>query len=327
MAVILMILAVLILVVLVALLVLSGIYFRNRKWADRSWASYVPQRLTNLGSVRTLTILPLIDLYPSRKPLMGEAGVSWLVQADGTKILVDVGLNLRKQNLSPLLRNMQELNVDLHDINYIFISHLHMDHCGGWAAQRERTFKPSGEEIDLSHVTAFVPAAMRHTSAKIKLIEREQVLMPGIASEGPIDRSIYGMGLLKEQAMVVNVAGKGLVLIVGCGHQGLTRILERAEQVFDAPLYGLVGGLHYPVTGSRRELLGLPMQKFMGTGKLPWQNVTRDEVRQSIALLQRKKLKLVSISAHDSCDWTLEEFRRGFPDAYRELKIGLPLVV
>ena len=88
-----------------------------------------------------------------------------------------------------------------------------------------------------------------------------------------------------------------------------------------------MGGLHYPVTGSRMKLLGLPMQKFMGTGKLPWQNVTRDEVRQSIALLQRKKLKLVSISAHDSCDWTLEEFRRGFPDAYRELKIGLPLVV
>jgi 7,8-dihydropterin-6-yl-methyl-4-(beta-D-ribofuranosyl)aminobenzene 5'-phosphate synthase len=321
------ILAVVILLSLMLLLVPSLIYFRNRRQADLSWSGYAPQRLTNLESVRTLTILPLIDWYANRESLLGEPGVSWLVQADGTKILVDVGLNMGKENPSPLLRNMQKLNVNLQDVNYIFITHLHMDHCGGWAAQRDRTFKPSGEEIDLSHVTAFVPTAMRHTSAKIKLIEGEQVLMPGIASEGPIDRSIYGTGLIKEQALVVNVAGKGLVLIVGCGHQGLARILERAERVFEEPIYGLVGGLHYPVTASRMKLLRLPVQKFIGTGKPPWRKVTRDEVRESIAVLKKKQLKLVSISAHDSCDWTLDEFRKAFPEAYRELKVGLPLVV
>ncbi len=133
--------------------------------------------------------------------------------------------------------------------------------------------------------------------------------MPGVASEGPIGRSIFGLGYTQEQALVVNVAGKGLVLIAGCGHQGLKRIIERAEAVFSEPIYGLVGGLHYPVTQSRLELFGLPIQKFIGTGKFPWQNVTRGEVKDAIAYLKSKNLKLISISAHDSCDWAIDEFK------------------
>ena len=289
--------------------------------------SFVPRKVTGLGSVRKLTVFPLIDWYVDRDALHGEAGVSWLVQADDARILMDVGLNLGKEDPSPLLRNMQKLDVSLKDIPYVFISHLHMDHTGGMAPQRHRTFVSSACANELSHVTAFVPVAMNHPTAAVKVMDRAQVLLPGIATEGPISRSIFGMGLTPEQALVVNVEGKGLVLIVGCGHQGLTRIIERAEHVFDVPLYGFIGGLHFPVTDSRLKRLGLPMQKFIGTGKLPWQNVTRQDVRAAIGFLKSRNPRFVSISAHDSCDWTLAEFRKAFGDRYHELKVGLPLVV
>ena len=316
-----------VLLVLLFFFVLSVAFFRNRRLADLQWTGFIPQRLSGIGSVKTLKVTPLIDWYVNDGALTGEAGVSWLVQADDKTILVDVGLNLKNEHPSPLLRNMQNLNMSLDDVGYVFITHRHVDHTGGMAPQKTRTFMPSQAQIDMPHVIAFVPTPMRHPTAEVRLIERPQVLMPGVASEGPIARSIFGlMGLTKEQALVVNVAGKGLVIIVGCGHQGLSRIIERAEKLFSEPIYGLVAGLHYPVTASRLKKLGVPLQKFIGTGKPPWQRVTRDEVRESIAFLRAKKPHFVSISAHDSCDWTLQEFRDAFKDSYRDLKVGLPLL-
>jgi 7,8-dihydropterin-6-yl-methyl-4-(beta-D-ribofuranosyl)aminobenzene 5'-phosphate synthase len=325
------ILVIVVAVIIVLLMVGFGLltirFYRNRKKAENAWSTYIPRKLSDIGGVKNLTITPLIDWYADKESLIGEPGVSWLVQADSNNILMDVGVNLAKEDPSPLLRNMKSLNIKLKDIQYLFISHLHMDHTGGLEAQKARTVMLSKGNVDLSHITVFVPTRMQHSSAKIRLIEQPEVLMKGVASEGPIERSIYGMGLTKEQALVVNVAGKGLVLIVGCGHQGIFRIFKRAEDVFQEPVYALVGGLHYPVTESRMKLFGLLVQKFVGTGKLPWQTVTRDEVKESIAFLMSKKLQFVSISAHDSCDWTLSEFRNAFKGSYKELRVGLPLVL
>lgn len=138
---------------------------------------------------------------------------------------------------------------------------------------------------------------MVHARAEVRHVENPQVLMPGIASEGPIGRAIFAMGLTQEQALVVNVAGKGLILIVGCGHQGVRRIFERAEEVFSEPVYGFIGGLHFPVTQSRMRAFGLPTQQLIGTGKYP------------------------------SCDWALVQFKAAFRTTYRELKVGIPVAI
>jgi 7,8-dihydropterin-6-yl-methyl-4-(beta-D-ribofuranosyl)aminobenzene 5'-phosphate synthase len=317
--------------ILVALLLLLALtvskFARNKKLADLQWKNRTRQKLPDFGSVKELKITPLIDWYSSETNLDGEPGVAWLVQGDGVNLMMDVGVNLKKEDPSPLAKNMQKLNLSWPDIKYVFISHLHMDHTGGMAAQRARTFVPSAGIKDLPHVTAFVPTPMVHSTAKTVLIEKPQALLPGMASEGPIARSLWLMGLTQEQALVVNVAGKGLVLVVGCGHQGLTKIFERAEETFDQPIYGLIAGLHFPVTASRWVQMGIPMQKLMGTGKLPWQNVTKGDVRQSIAFLKSKNLHLVSISAHDSCDWSIQQFKDAFKDSYVDLKVGQAIVV
>jgi metal-dependent hydrolase (beta-lactamase superfamily II) len=74
----------------------------------------------------------------------------------------------------------------------------------------------------------------------------------GVASTGTIPRQLV-FGWIDEQALVVNVADRGTVLIVGCGHQTIPKLLERYDEVFDEPLYGIVGGLHFPVPeGSHR---------------------------------------------------------------------------
>ena len=314
----------------------------GRRRADRVWAAARYPKLKDMGAVKHLTILPLVDWYTARDPstgdstgsprssgqaLVGELGVSYLVRADDTTILFDVGLNQRGEHPSPLLRNMQALGVTLEEVDYIVISHLHLDHVGGMEYQRKRTFALSGKPLNLGGMTVLVPEPMTHPTARVEVVEGPRVIAPGVASIGPIPRQLFFFGWTPEQSLAVNVEGKGIVLITGCGHPTLQRIVELAEMLFDEPIYGIIGGLHYPVTASRGVRFRLPVQRILGTGKWPWDPISKEDVEASIAYLQRRHPQLVALSPHDSCDWSIEVFRRAFDGAYQDVLVGGEIVV
>lgn len=293
--------------------------------ADEAWESYTPQPFGDIGSVDSLSILPLSDWYAESDDLIGEAGVSYLIKADDKRILFDLGANWKKEEPSPLLRNMKRLGVTVDALDAIVISHPHCDHTGGMAAMRAKTFVLSPSNPDLTGLTAYVPSALSHPTANVVLTEEPKVIAPGVATIGVIWRALWLLGLTPEQALAINVRGKGVVLIVGCGHQGLTRILERSGRLFSEPLYGIFGGLHYPVTASRTK--GIASQKLIGTGKLPWQRITPDEVDAAAALLEAANPTLVGISAHDSCDWSVRRFKDAFGARYRDILVGREILL
>jgi 7,8-dihydropterin-6-yl-methyl-4-(beta-D-ribofuranosyl)aminobenzene 5'-phosphate synthase len=327
-------------------------FYRNRKREDRLWNEFVPTKLTNIGSVKELTIVPLSE-WLTDPPLRGDTGTteerynlrkdlqltteadvlvpdtgpSFLVKADETVILFDAGFNRFQVHPSPVLRNMNKLGVNIKDIQYIVISHLHPDHVGGYGQVDKHTFVISPSEgEDLGHIKeVFTPVPMAHPTVKrVTTVDRPRVIAPGVASEGPIGRALFYLssGFVTEQALGVNVEGKGIVLIVGCGHQGVKRIIGRAEQIHNEPLYGLVGGLHYPVTSGRSMRDGRETQTYRGTGKPPWERITKSDVRASIEYLRSKNLRLVSLSGHDSCDWSIDAFRKAFSNIYQECAVG-----
>lgn len=299
-------------------------FLRDKREADRRWETDRPELLTDLGSVTHLSILPLVEHYAVDQRFATEPGVSYLVGADGMRILFDVGWNRRDEHPSPLLRNMEALEVSVADLDAVFISHLHLDHVGGSARQAHRTFALSAQPVDLGGKPAYVPQPVTHPSARTEVVTKPRRLAEGVASGGPLMRAIWLTGAVLEHTLLVNVAGKGLVMIVGCGHPSPQCMIERAQTVTGVPLYGVVGGLHFPVTGSR---VGKGRQNIIGNGKLPWQRITRDEARQAAALLAGLDLGLVALSAHDSCDWTLEVFRETLGDRCRTLRVGEEIVV
>jgi len=294
----------------------------GRRRADEMWAAARYSKLEDVGAVKHLTILPLIDWYTAREGLTGEPGVSYLVRADDTTILFDVGFNQRDEHPSPLLRNMQALGVDVAEIDALLISHAHEDHVGGVSHMINHTFALSGQPVDLRGMPAYAPSPLSNPTAWVTVVDGPRVIAPGVASIGPIPRQMFFTGWILEQSLAVNVAGKGIVLIIGCGHPTLQRIIDRAEMLFDEPLYGVVGGLHYPVTASRAIKFGLPLQRLLCTGKWPWDPINRQDVETAIAYLQRRRPQLVALSPHDSCDWSLETFRDAFGAAYRDLRVG-----
>ncbi len=275
--------------------------------------------LAGLGTAKSLSILPLIEFYPSRPELAGEPGVSYLVTVDGLRILFDVGRNEREDHPSPLLRNMGALGVSPADVDAVFVSHCHLDHVGGIAEMRRRTFSLSRGPVDLTGKTAYLPTRMTHESATVDVVTGPLKLAEGVASTGPITRALWLMGPVAEQALLVDVEGKGVVMIVGCGHPLVERLAARAQAVTGRPLYGVVGGLHFPVTGSR---VGKGGQNILGNGKLPWQRIRRREARATARFLAGLDLGLVGLSGHDICDWSLREFAAILGDRCRTLRVG-----
>lgn len=307
---------------------------------DGVWGTTFYPKFRNVGTVKHLTILPLVEWYASAgvakhqaptgthlPSLKREVGVSYLIRADGVVLLFDVGRNKRGEHPSPLLYNMRALGIPPEELDYVFISHLHPDHVGGTVCRQKHTFSISSEPLDLHAVTAYVPVPMTHPTAQVEVEEEPRVIAPGIITLGPIPRQLFFSGWTLEQVLVVNVEGKGIVLIIGCGHPTIEHIVDRAERLFDAPLYGVVGGLHYPATDSRALRLGLPMQRVVGTGKWPWDPINRQDVTAGIAYLQRRRPQLVALSSHDSCDWSLGAFRQAFGEAYRDLRVGVAVEV
>ena len=284
-------------------------------------------KIKNLGATKTLEILPLVDWHADGNDLKHEAGVSYLIKTDESLILFDVGMNGKKEDPSPLLHNMKKLGVELDKVGVIVISHNHVDHVGGLKWSKEKSFSLTTNQADLGAKRVYTPVPMTYPGLKPVCADNPAIISKGVATTGTIPRYLFFSGWTNEQALAINVEGKGVVLVVGCGHQTVPRLIKRTQELSDAPIYGIVGGLHYAVTDSRIKILGTPIQKLYGTGKPPWNFTTMEEVDKDIEVLRKIKPGIVALSPHDSCDVSINAFRKAFPTAYRDIRVGKYLVI
>jgi 7,8-dihydropterin-6-yl-methyl-4-(beta-D-ribofuranosyl)aminobenzene 5'-phosphate synthase len=127
------------------------------------------------------------------------------------------------------------------------------------------------------------------------------------------------LGPIAEQALVVNVRGFGLVLITGCGHPQIERILGVTEQVLDVPIRAVVGGLHLPVHPAGTPLIP---QAVLGNPHPPWQPIGERDAAHVLDEIDARGPRLVALSGHDSTPWTYDAFGRRFGDRYRTLRVG-----
>jgi 7,8-dihydropterin-6-yl-methyl-4-(beta-D-ribofuranosyl)aminobenzene 5'-phosphate synthase len=107
-----------------------------------------------------------------------EAGVSYLIKADETTILMDVGFNPKGLHPSPLLQNMQTLDINEEDIDMIYLSLLHMDHVGGMNEQKSRTFSISQGPVESLNAPVFAPDQVKpsqwNPSLQVEIIKEQK---------------------------------------------------------------------------------------------------------------------------------------------------------
>jgi 7,8-dihydropterin-6-yl-methyl-4-(beta-D-ribofuranosyl)aminobenzene 5'-phosphate synthase len=314
---------------LFTLMVLNKRFERNKLLAENEWSNTKVKKFDDMSTIEKLEIVPLID-YHAEGNFLTEEGVSYYIKADDTGILFDTGLNDKQNHPSPLLKNMEALGVNIEDFKYVFISHLHGDHVGGSKWASNRTFSLSGTQVELNHIKAFTPVPMNHPTAEIYHVKEPTVIAKGIASIGSIRNSMFFFGDTFEQALAINVKGKGIVIIVGCGHQGIHKIIDRVEALFDTPIYGIIGGLHLPIPkfpGDDITWGGLPIYKFIVTRRPPWEPWHKKDRDDTLDYLKARNPKIVALSPHDSSMESIYAFKDTFKEAYVDLKVGNPIKI
>jgi metal-dependent hydrolase (beta-lactamase superfamily II) len=134
-------------------------------------------------------------------------------------------------------------------------------------------------------------------------------------------------GRCQEHSLVVNVEGLGGVLIVGCGHQPVPRLVERYDAAYAEPLYGIIGGVHFPIPEGRIKLGPLDVQRDLASGNGLFDPLTLEQVDAELAMLKRRNLGIIAVSGHDSSDEVIARVRERFGDAHRYIRVGEEIVV
>jgi len=167
-----------------------------------------------------MTVTIIYDNVAYMEGLRADWGFSCLVETDNVRILFDTGANG-----ATLLYNMEKLNIYPSSIDEVFISHAHRDHTGGLADFLKVNKK----------ATVYLPSSIAKTYGLDEVVS--------ITGPIQIHDGVFSTGELKgtEQSLVVNTA-KGLAVIAGCSHPGISAILTAASR--RGRVYALIGGLH-----------------------------------------------------------------------------------
>jgi 7,8-dihydropterin-6-yl-methyl-4-(beta-D-ribofuranosyl)aminobenzene 5'-phosphate synthase len=180
---------------------------------------------------------------------------------------------------------------------------------GGFKAARNNRIAMPSEWGNPDGMVCFTPAAVDARGFETKIVQRPRMLPAGIASTGPLARSLFLLGWTEEQALVARLKDKGLVVITGCGHPTIETIVQMVTHLSNDPIYAIAGGLHFPVTDSPLRKPGLRVQMIWGTGKPPWRKITKQDLEQTIDNLNTVNPRHIFLSPHDTCHYALQRFQ------------------
>lgn len=295
-------------------------YKINLVKADSIWNhdQQVIKKMKKIGYTKHFELIPIIDWFTSNESLIGESGVSYLIKTDDATILFDLGCNERDENPSTLQKNMNRLGIKLEDIDIIVISHNHCDHVGGCKWEEKNTFSLTNFQQSMKQMPVYTPSGMEYPGLKTIYAPLPTKIAKGVATIGFIHNPVF-VADIEEQALAINVENKGVVIISGCGHQSIEKILQRTSKMLDVPIYGVLGGFHYPMEEGRNITW---LYKYFVVGKLPWERLSAEDVVKNCELLKAASVKLVGLSAHDSSDKSISIFKQNFPASYVDIKVG-----
>jgi len=298
---------------------------RNRRFRqDRARAAELNRaRISQAGALEMpeldyLELTVLVE-WKTEEGFTGDAAVSYLLKTGLGSMLYDVG---RGPTHPALAHNAAKLGFHLDQVDAMAISHLHGDHMGGIPAQRSRQVTLPDALMSPQVKSCFLPDKAEAKGFKTERVERPQLLTAGIASTGPLARSLFRYGFTEEQALLARVKDKGLVVLTGCGHPTIEVVLEMVGRLSSEPLYAVGGGLHFPVTGGRVNRAGIQVQTMIGTGKPPWQRITDEDLSRAISTINNARPKRVYLSGHDTCDHALDRMTRELNAETEVLKAG-----
>jgi 7,8-dihydropterin-6-yl-methyl-4-(beta-D-ribofuranosyl)aminobenzene 5'-phosphate synthase len=170
------------------------------------------------------------DNNPFDENLTRDWGFSCFIEGLEKTILFDTG-----KDGEILLSNMEKLGIHPEEIDCVFLSHDHKDHTGGLDALLK---KNHGVEVWLPEFfSTNFKEAIRANGATVVEVEGFKKISEGAHTTGIIQ------GWIKEQSLVLD-SDKGLIVVTGCAHPRILKIISTANNLFGKDVYMAFGGFH-----------------------------------------------------------------------------------
>jgi len=234
------------------------------------------------GPLQQVKIAVVYDNHSLDERLKSGWGFSAVITAGEKIILFDTGADA-----GVLLENMARMRVAPQDIELAAISHHHADHTGGLAGVLEKN----------PNVTIYLPKAFADREKK-KIMQKKNKIIE-VENSKEICDYVYLIrlrgSLVIEQFLAVRTA-KGIVLIAGCGHPGIVKIVKSAK-----------------------ELLKENILLVMGCFHLEW--TFKGKIERIIDKFKKMNVRYVG-PAHGTSDKARRLFRKHFGDNYIDVGAG-----
>lgn len=211
----------------------------------------------------------IIDRY-----FTGEPGLSFFIQTEGKSILFDLGYS------DIFMKNAAKMKMDLHELDYVILSHGHVDHTGGLDPLiKHFTEARMGKQLCrrpkmLAHPDAFLDKCMddvvigsmvkenllrQYFDLRLRKqpfwITEKLVFLGEIARTNDFEnKEAIGFfthegkeesDFLLDDTALAYKGENGLVIITGCSHAGICNIVEQAKAVCgEERVFSIIGGLH-----------------------------------------------------------------------------------
>lgn len=222
-------------------------------WAENKTDGAAPARITIL-----------YDAFGKDPSIVKDWGFSALVEVAGKRILFDTG-----NNPAVFQANAKAKGVDFSTLDFVVQSHRHADHLAGLAEvlKAKPDLKVYGPREGFGVYGSSLPSSFYRKNdqlppeqryydgkppetlkfgtawpgAHIEFIDKTTEIAPGIwlialVSDQP------GTLELKELSLAVDTP-EGIVLVVGCSHPGIEKIVEAASAI-NPKIHYVVGGFH-----------------------------------------------------------------------------------
>ncbi len=261
----------------------------------------------------------LIDRY-----FLGEPGVSYFIEDEGKKILFDVGYS------DAFITNARKLSIDLLDVDFVALSHGHLDHSWGLIPlirlytegmiENLQAKKPtlvthpltllSRRLGDLPEIGPLLPEDKLSGYFEMELSREPVNLTERLVFLGEIEKTnefeaktplgrIMDSEIEKDDFIVDDSAlayksSAGLVIITGCSHAGICNIVEYARKVCrDERVVDIVGGFHLLDPSEEQLEETLRYMESLGPGSVHACHCT--DLNSKIALSKVVDLKEVGV--------------------------------
>jgi len=272
----------------------------------------------NLTESKKIDLTVLVE-WEKNDGFKNDPGVSYYFETDKDNLLFDIG---HGDYTDTLKHNVEKLNINPDEINGLAISHLHNDHMGGLDSFKKNQVTLPEYLRSKKSIKCYLPEKADTEYCNGKVINYEQNILSNFATTGPLERSMFVFGRTKEQAVIMKLKNKGIVVFTGCGHPTIGVILEMVQSMFDEPIYAVGGGLHFPIKTGRMKMKGFDFQRIVGTGLPPWSSLNDSHLNRTIEIINQVSPEKVFLSAHDTCDYSIGKFQNELNAKTFVLKAG-----